>query len=97
VKIRYRPTALARLDAIFGHITAHNPAAARRVIARLKRSIDRLAEFPHSAKETEVPGIREMPIGHYPYAVFYIIDDAADDVIILRVRHTSQDPVHHLD
>jgi toxin ParE1/3/4 len=91
VKIRYRPTALAELDAIFARITAQNPAAAQRVIASIKRSIDLLADFPRSARQSEIPGIREMP-----FIVFYTIDDAAQEVHVLRVRHTSQDPDHHL-
>ena len=96
-KIRYRPTALAQLDAIFDHITARNPAGARRVITAIKHRIDFLGTFPRSAKESEIPGIREMPIVRYPYVVFYAVDDDAQEVWILRVRHTSQDPTHHLD
>ena len=63
----------------------------------IKRTIERLADFPRSARPSEVPGIRELPIVRYPYIVFYTIDDAAQEVHILRVRHTSQDPEHHLD
>jgi plasmid stabilization system protein ParE len=44
-----------------------------------------------------VPGIRELPIARYPYIVFYAVDDRAQEIHILRVRHTSQDPAHHLD
>jgi plasmid stabilization system protein ParE len=33
----------------------------------------------------------------YPYIVFYTVDAPAEEVLILRVRHTSQDPAHHLD
>jgi addiction module RelE/StbE family toxin len=97
VKVRYRPTALAQLDAIFNYVAAHNRPAAQRVIDTIKRSIDRLADFPRSAKPSEIPSIREMPIVRYPYVVFYTVDDAAQEVHILRVRHTSQDPEHHLD
>jgi plasmid stabilization system protein ParE len=96
-RIRYLPKAVAQLDAILEHITAHNPAGARRVIAAVKHSIDLLAAFPHSAKESEIPGIREMPIVRYRYIVFYTVDDDAEEVIILRIRHASQDPAHHLD
>ena len=97
MRIRYRPTALAQLDAIFDYLKDRNPAAARRVIATIKHSIDLLADFPRSAKPSEIPGIREMPIVKYPYVVFYAVDDDAQEVFILRVRHTSQDPQHHLD
>jgi len=96
-KIRYRPTALVQLDAVFSYIATHNRPAARRVIAYIKRSIARLADFPYSAKPSEIPDIRELPIVRYPYIVFYAVDEDKREVLILRVRHTSQDPAHHLD
>ncbi len=97
MRIRYRPTALAQLDAIFDYIATHNRPAAHRVISNIKRSIDRLADFPLSARQSEIAGIRELPIVRYPYIVFYTVDDDAQEVLILRVRHTSRDPEHHLD
>ena len=97
MKIRYRPTAIAQLDAIFRNIAAHSPNSAARVVRKIKLSIDRLAEFPYSARASAVPGIRELPIVRYPYIVFYAVDDSAQEDHVLRVRHTSQDPKHHLD
>ena len=96
-RIRYRPTALAQLDAIFSYIATHDRPAARRVVAYIRRTIGRLANFPYSARPSEVPDIRELPIVRYPYIVFYAVDDDRREVLILRVRHTSQDPAHHLD
>jgi len=58
------------------------------VIAYIKRTIGRLASFPYSARPSEVPDIRELPILRY---------EDRREVLILRVRHTSQDPAHHLD
>lgn len=97
MKVRYRPTALTQLDTIFTYIEAHNPQAADRVVREIMRSIDRLANFPYMARVSEVPGVRELPIVRYPYIVFYAVDEVAQEVHILRVRHTSQDPEHHLD
>ncbi len=97
MKIRYRPKAVAQLDAIFAYLFARSPAGASKVIATIKQSIDRLADFPQAARQSEVPGIRELVIVRYPYIVFYTVDEAAAEVQILRVRHTSQDPAHHLE
>jgi plasmid stabilization system protein ParE len=96
-EIRYRPTALAQLDTIFTYLATHDQAAARRVLAYIKRTIGRLADFPYSARPSDVPDIRELPIVRYPYIVFYAVDEEKREVLILRVRHTSQDPAHHLD
>ena len=97
MKVRYRPKALSQLDAIFAGLEAENPSAALKVVRSIKSSIERLADFPHSGRPSEVPGIRELPIVRYPYVVFYTVDVARDEVHILRMRHTSQDPRRHLD
>ena len=97
MKIRYTPKALAQLDAIYSFIESHNPRAAKAVEARIQRAIGRLARFPYSCRATDPPGIRVLPIVRYPYLVFYAVDEAAQEVQILRVRHSSQDTVRHLD
>lgn len=95
-RIRYLPTAVRQLDEIFTYIDARNQPAARRVAVAIRRSIERIADFPYSSRPSEVPGVRELPIVRYPYIVFYAVDDDAREVHVLRVRHTSQDPVRHL-
>jgi toxin ParE1/3/4 len=97
LKIRYHRSAVRQLDKIFTDITLVNPRAAHRVNQAVKRSIERLASFPYSTRASEVPGIRELPVVRYPYNVFYSVDEAAREVHILRVRHTSRDPRRHLD
>ena len=97
MKIRYRPTALEQLERIHDYIAADSERAAQRIIARIKRTIDLLTQLPNSGRPSEIAGIRELPIVRYPYIVFYTLDAEAGEVVILRVRHTSQDPAHHLD
>jgi plasmid stabilization system protein ParE len=82
---------------IFNHIAERNPSAAGRVKARIKRAIERLGRHPYSARHTERPGIRVLPIVRYPYLVFYTVDEAAQEVHILRIRRSSQDPARHLE
>jgi addiction module RelE/StbE family toxin len=97
VKVRYTRKALAQLDQIYSYIEAHNPTAAKRVKARIERSIARLERHPHSCRATEHPGIRVLPIVRYPYLVFYSVDEGANEVHILRIRHSASDPSKHLD
>jgi plasmid stabilization system protein ParE len=63
-KVRYLPKAIEQLDAIY--LAARNPGAARRVGEAIRRSIERIAHFPHSSRSSEVPGVRELPIVRYP-------------------------------
>ena len=97
MKVRYTPKALAQLDQIYSYIEAHDPRAAKRVKARIKQAIERLARHPYSCRASEHPGIRVLSIVRYPYLVFYSVDEAAQEVHILRIRHGARDPRHHLD
>jgi plasmid stabilization system protein ParE len=98
VRLRYRRTALAQLDRIFADIAHDNPAVAGGfIVAIRKRSIDLLADFPYGGRTSQVPDIRELPVVRFPYIVFHSVNDAAGDVVILRIRHTSRDPTRHLD
>jgi toxin ParE1/3/4 len=97
VRIRYTRRALEQLDAIYSYIEAEDPRGARRVNARIKRAINRLARFPFSCRETDRSGVRVLPIVRYPYLVFYSVDESASEVHILRVRHGAQNPASHLD
>jgi plasmid stabilization system protein ParE len=66
LKVRYRPTALIQIDEIFAYIAQYNSRAADRVRRAIRQSIERLGRFPYSARASEIPGIRELPIVRYP-------------------------------
>jgi toxin ParE1/3/4 len=55
VRLRYSIRALAQLDEIYTYIASHDPRGSRRVQARIRRSIDQLADFPYSGRETDMP------------------------------------------
>ncbi len=95
-RVRYLPKAAKQLDDILSYLANHNPAAARRVGHAIRQGIQRVAQFPHSSRPSEVEGIRELPIVRYPYIVFYAVNDRVREIQVLRVRHTSQDPANHL-
>lgn len=97
MKVRYTAKALRQLDEIFDYIALRDPGAAQRVKARIKRSIERLGRHPYSARPTERVGIRVLPIVRYPYLVFHAVDETAKEVHILRIRHSSRDPAHHVE
>lgn len=97
MKVRYTQKALAQLEQVYFYIEAHDPKAAVRVKARIKRAIEHLARHPYSCRVSAHPGIRVLPIVRYPYLVFYSVDEPTQEVRILRVRHGARDPGHHLD
>ena len=61
----------------------------------IHRSVNLLADFPGSGRVLEQrPSIRVMPLGRYPYLIFYTTD--GDELIVLHVRHASRSPVDPL-
>jgi len=77
-----------RLD-IFDHIAADNPHAAVNMDQRFGVAASALAKWPRKGPPGRVAGTRELLV-HEHYFLIYEIDDAADEVHILAVLHTSR-------
>ena len=88
MKVRYTETALAELDQIFAYIARDNAYAAGRVVARVEQLVGRVADFPDMGYLTDEPAVRVVPLGRFPYLVFYTMADG--DVVILHVRHAAR-------
>jgi hypothetical protein len=50
-----------------------------------------LEEFPFVGHLTDEPEVRVLSVVRYPFLIFYTIDDAASEVVILHERHTAQE------
>ena len=66
---------------------------ANRMIARLTRSFEYLAEYPYAGAQRDyLPGIRLYPASHTPYVILYFPGEP--EMEISRVIHGSQDIKH---
>jgi toxin ParE1/3/4 len=88
VRIRWLKGGTKSFRLIHAHLALDNPAAARRVVQRIRTAVTRLRTFPASGRTGEVPGTMELIIPGVSYVVVYRI--TSDEVEILRVFHTSQ-------
>jgi toxin ParE1/3/4 len=88
MKARYTETALAEINEIFAYISERSPTAAKRVVARVERTVRNLGNFPEMAQESDQESVRRIPVGRYPFIVLYTIE--ADEVVILHVRHGAR-------
>ena len=77
-----------RLEDIYEHIAADNPAAAPRAIEQIRSAVERLREFPAIGRPGRVAGTRELVVAGTPYIVPYRV--AADVVQIITVLHSAQ-------
>lgn len=71
MKLRYRSIALADLVRIHDYVAQDNPAAAKRVIRRIEKAIDRLRVLPLSGRPGAVKGTRILVVPGLPYVAIY--------------------------
>jgi plasmid stabilization system protein ParE len=88
MQMRYTATALRELDEIFQYIAERSPAAAKAIVERVEQTVALLADFPEMAQRTNERGVLRMPVGSYPFLVFYTIEN--DEIVILHVRHGAR-------
>lgn len=91
MRIRYTETALRELDEILAYISDRNMTAATAVRARFEGVTGQLSQFPYMAQETSQPGVRRLPLGNFPYVIFYTVE--GNEVVILRIRHAARRPL----
>lgn len=91
-ELRFAPEALAELDEILTYINEKSPQGSLRVQGCVQAAVNALRQFPHTGQVVgmQPPPVRRVLATPYPYAVFYEI--AADEIIIVGVRHTARDP-----
>jgi toxin ParE1/3/4 len=89
MKVHYTDTALAEIDDILSYIAKDNPLAAEEVSAMMRVAIARLADYPRLAFETDVPGVRVVPVLPYRYLIFYSMQ--REQIVIRNVRHAARE------
>lgn len=90
MKVHWTETAEGHLDAIHAYISQDSPRYALRMVDRLTRRSQQIADFPLSGRkvpEYEMDQIREVIEG--PYRIIYYIKP--DQIDVLAVIHGSQD------
>jgi toxin ParE1/3/4 len=92
VRLVYRRRALADLESIFSYISKDNPRAAEAVIARIERSLKRVARFPNSARAGLKPGTREVSVPGLPYLAVYKVHEGPGEGFVedVAVYHTAR-------
>jgi toxin ParE1/3/4 len=89
MKVYFTTAARADIATIHEYISRDNPQAARRVVAAIERSTDRLTLFPYSGRPGAVEATRELIVPRLPYIAVYRVMEAA--VEIISVFHAKQD------
>ena len=87
-RLEYSARYFRRLEDIRERIAADNPAAAARMIERIRAAVEMLAASPAIGRPGRVAGTRELIISGTPYIVPYRVE--GDAVQIITVLHSAQ-------
>jgi toxin ParE1/3/4 len=81
--------ALTELDDILGYVSERSPLGALHVEARFRHAFNHIARWPEGAARVEQrPEVRRLPLGRFPYVIYYEI--GLDTVTVLRILHGAR-------
>ena len=94
MKLRFTPLAIANIEEIADYIRVRNPAAAKRVRAAIYDGLQNLLLFPYAGRRQKVEGVRKFLTRRYVYLLYYTVDEAAGEIVILNIKHPARRPEH---
>lgn len=89
MKVVYTDAAINDLRSIGEWTAAHFPSIALQVEQRIRHVVNRIGRWPESGPcLAEREGVRVVPVGRYPYRIFYRV--TTDAVEILHIHHVAR-------
>jgi toxin ParE1/3/4 len=90
MKLRFSPQAARDITEIADYIRAENPRAAERVRAAILESLQLLATFPRLGRRQSIEGVHKLVTRRYGYLAYYLIDEAASEIVLLSIQHPAR-------
>lgn len=94
MKLRFTPRAVEDLSAIADYIRSRNPTAASEVRAAIYGALQTLLLFPYAGRPQETEGVRKFVTRKYAYLVYYAVERATEEVVVLNVKHPARERDH---
>jgi plasmid stabilization system protein ParE len=94
MRLRFTPRATENVVEIADYIRARNPAAAPRVRADIYGGLQTLLLFPYVGRRQKTEGVRKFVTRRYAYLIYYNVDERADELVILNVKHPARRREH---
>lgn len=95
MNLRFTPQAIQDLSDIADYIRAENPMATARVRAAILESLQVLISFPHIGRRQSVEDVRKLITRRFGYLVYYRLDNAAAEIVVLAIRHPARAPLSY--
>ncbi|EPF25012.1 MAG: type II toxin-antitoxin system RelE/ParE family toxin [Microcystis aeruginosa Ma_MB_F_20061100_S19] len=94
MKVFWTETAVNHLSSIYNYISQNSPQYAQRLVERLTRRSEQIANFPFSGRlvpEFETEQIREVIEGSYRI-IYYIKPEQIDVIALLHAARNIENP-----
>lgn len=75
-------------------LKARSPSAAIKVRAAIYASLEQLLTFPELGRRQRTERVRKLVTRRYGYLVYYTVDAAHDEIIVLNVKHPAREREH---
>jgi toxin ParE1/3/4 len=94
MKLRFTPIAVREIAEIADYLQVRNPRAAERVRAAIYDCLTNLLLFPLAGHRQKTEGVRKIVTSRYRYIIYYTLDDTAEEIVILNVKHPAREHDH---
>ena len=94
MNLRFTPQALDDLTKIADYLKERSPSASARVRAAVYAGLEQLLLFPSLGRRQQTEGVRKLVTRRYSYLVYYTLDIAHDEIVVLNVKHPSRQRNH---
>jgi plasmid stabilization system protein ParE len=90
MRVRYTPRARVDLSEILEYLDRRSPQGANNVKLAIKKTIEFIGWYPYGGRVAGVRHTRVVPVGRYPYLVYWTIE--AGEVWVVHIRHAARRP-----
>jgi toxin ParE1/3/4 len=94
MKLRFTPRAVENIADLADYVRDRNPAAGQGVRAAIYDGLKNLLLFPNVGRLQKTAGVRKLVTRKYSYLIYYTVDQAAGEIIVLSVKHKAREREH---
>lgn len=90
MRLRFTQRATQDLIDIADYFKERNPAASLRVRTAILNSLQTLTLFPEGGRRQTVSDVRKLVTRQYRYIVYYSVEHATEEILVLTIQHPAR-------
>jgi toxin ParE1/3/4 len=94
MKLRFTRRAVDNIAELADYIRSRNPEAAQAIRAAIYDSLQNLLLFPNVGRQQTTEGVRKLVTRNYSYLIYYSVDQGAEEIVVLSVKHSARERDH---